>query len=65
MKNTTLFIVAFLITLLVISSAPAYLYLNNLQDSEPWNPEGSEPVLLSKFSSHQELTTYLETSSSL
>jgi len=57
MNNTKLFTVSFLATLLVISSLPLYLYLNN--------PESSEQIALNKFSSYEELKTFLETSSAL
>ena len=57
MNNTKLFTVSFLATLLVISSLPLYLYLNN--------PESSDQIALNKFSSYEELKTFLETSSSL
>lgn len=57
MNNTKLFTVSFLATLLVISSLPLYLYLNN--------PESSDQITLNKFSSYEELKTFLETSSVL
>jgi len=57
MKNTKWFIFSFLATLLVISSVPLSLYLNNPQDSEQIAPEAS----LNKFSSYEELKTFLET----
>ena len=57
MNNTKLFTVSFLATLLVISSLPLYLYLNN--------PEVPNQSILNKFSSYEELKTFLETSSSL
>jgi len=61
MNNTKLFTVSFLATLLVISSLPLYLYLNN--------PSGVTNQItqttLNKFSSYEELKTFLETSSSL
>jgi len=57
MSNTKLFIVSFLATLLVISSIPLYLYLNN--------PNSQDQITLNKFSSYEELKTFLETSSSL
>ncbi|MBA7474627.1 hypothetical protein ES707_09981 [subsurface metagenome] len=57
MNNTKLFTVSFLATLLIISSVPLYLYLNN--------PESSDQIALNKFSSYEELKTFLETSSSL
>jgi len=56
MNNTKLFTVSFLATLLVISSLPLYLYLNN--------PESSDQIALNKFSSYEELKTFLETASS-
>ncbi|MBA7626897.1 hypothetical protein ES703_34355 [subsurface metagenome] len=57
MNNTKMFTVSFLATLLIISSAPLYLYLNN--------PESSDQITLNKFSSYEELKTFVETSSSL
>ena len=57
MNNTKLFAISFLATLLIISSVPLYLYLNN--------PESSDQIALNKFSSYEELKTFLETSSSL
>jgi len=56
MNNTKLFTVSFLATLLVISSIPLYLYLNN--------PESSDQITVNKFSSYEELKTFLETASS-
>jgi inhibitor of cysteine peptidase len=61
MNNTKLFTVSFLTTLLVISSLPLYLYLNN--SAEVLNQ--TTQTTLNKFSSYDELKTYLETSSSL
>jgi len=57
MNNTKLFTVSFLATLLIISSVPLYLYLKT--------PESSDQIALNKFSSYEELKTFLETSSSL
>ena len=57
MKNTKWFIFSFLATLLIISSIPLSLYLNNPQDSEQIEVE----VSLNKFSSYEELKTFLET----
>jgi len=57
MNNTKLFTFSFLATLLVISSLPFYLYLNS--------PEVPNHMTLNKFSSYEELKTFLETSSSL
>jgi len=57
MNNTKLFTVSFLATLLVISSVPLYLYLKT--------PESSDQIALNKFSSYEELKTFLETASSL
>jgi inhibitor of cysteine peptidase len=54
--NTKSFTVSFLATLLVISSLPLYLYLNN--------PESSDQIALNRFSSYEELKTFLETASS-
>jgi inhibitor of cysteine peptidase len=56
MNDTKLFTVSFLATLLVISSLPLYLYLNN--------PESSDQIALNKFSSYEELKNFLETASS-
>jgi uncharacterized secreted protein with C-terminal beta-propeller domain len=60
MNNTKLFTVSFLATLLVISSIPLYLYLNS-----PEAPNQTTHTTLNKFSSYEELKTFLETSSSL
>jgi inhibitor of cysteine peptidase len=61
MNNTKMFTVSFLAALLVISSIPLYLYLNN--------PNGvtnqTTQTTLNKFLSYDELKTFLETSSSL
>ena len=57
MNNTKLFTVSFLATLLIVSSVPLYLYLNN--------PESSDQIALNKFSSYEELKTFVETSSSI
>lgn len=57
MNNTKLFTVSFLATLLVISSVPLYFYLKT--------PESSDQIALNKFSSYEELKTFLETASSL
>lgn len=56
MNNTKLFTVSFLATLLIISSVPLYLYLNT--------PESSNQIALNKFSSYEELKTFVETASS-
>ena len=61
MNNTKMFTVSFLATLLVISSLPLYLYLNN--PTEVTNQ--ITQTTLNKFSSYEELKTFLETSSSL
>ena len=53
MNNTKMFIASFLATLLIISSIPLYLYLNT--------PESSDQIALNKFSSYDELKTFLET----
>jgi inhibitor of cysteine peptidase len=53
MNNTKLFTVSFLATLLIISSIPLYLYLKT--------PESTEQITLNKFSSYEELKTFLET----
>jgi inhibitor of cysteine peptidase len=56
MNNTKLFTVSFLATLLIISSVPLYLYLNT--------HESSGQITLNKFSSYEELKTFLETAPS-
>ncbi len=57
MKNSKWFIFSFLATLLIISSMPLALYLN-----APENPEQTElEIALNKFSSYEELKTFLET----
>ncbi len=56
MKNNKWFIFSFVATLLFISSIPVSLYVINPQDSEQIEPAG-----LNKFSSYQELKTFLET----
>ena len=61
MNNTKLFTVSFLATLLVIASLPLYMYLNN--PTEATNP--ITQTTLNKFSSYEELKTFLETSSLL
>jgi len=53
MNNTKMFIVSFLATILIISSVPLYLCLNT--------PESSNQIALNKFSSYDELKTFLET----
>jgi inhibitor of cysteine peptidase len=57
MNNIKWFTVSFLVTLLIISSVPLYLYLKS--------PESSDQIALNKFSSYGELKTFLETASSL
>jgi len=57
MNNTKLFTVSFLATLLIISSVPLYLYLKT--------PESSDQIALNKFSSYEELKTFVETASSV
>jgi inhibitor of cysteine peptidase len=57
MNNIKWFTVSFLVTLLIISSVPLYLYLKS--------PESSDQIALNKFSSYEELKTFLETASSL
>jgi inhibitor of cysteine peptidase len=52
MKNTKMFTVSFLATLLIISSVPVYFYLNT--------PQSSDQVALNKFSSYEELKTFIE-----
>jgi len=61
MNNTKMFTVSFIATLLVISSLPLYLYLNSPVEAK--NP--ITQTTLNKFSSYDELKTFLETSSSL
>ncbi len=56
MKNTKWFIFSFLATLLIISAIPASLYLISPQAS------GQTELSLNKFSSYDELKTFLETS---
>ncbi len=56
MNNTKLFAISFLATLLIISSLPLYLYLNT--------PESSDQIALNKFSSYEELKTFVKKSSS-
>ena len=59
MKNTKWFIFSFLATLLIISSIPLSLYL-----TAPDNTEQTElDIALNKFSSYEELKTFLETTS--
>ncbi len=62
MKKTTLLIITFLATTLVISSVPIYLYLNALQNPEQTYPEGPIQIGLNKFSSYAELKNYVEAS---
>ena len=60
MNNTKMFMASFLASLLIISSIPLYLYLNN-------PTEVTHPITqstLNKFSSYEELKTFLETSTS-
>jgi len=57
MNNTKMFTISFLATLLIISSVPLYFYLKT--------PESSDQIALNKFSSYEELKTFLETASSL
>jgi inhibitor of cysteine peptidase len=61
MNNTKMFTISFLTTLLVVSSVPLYLYLNSPVGIS--NQTGL--TTLNKFSSYEELKTFLETSSSL
>jgi len=59
MKNTKCFIFSFLATVLIISSIPLSLYL-----TAPDNTEQAEfDIALNKFSSYEELKTFLETTS--
>lgn len=74
------FIVSFLAILLISSTVPLYLYLNapkepeqaspevpeqtEPQETAPTEPESSEPIPLNKFSSYEELKTFLETAAS-
>jgi len=55
-SNTKKFAVAFLATLLAISSIPLYLYLTS--------PGGSSQVALNRFQSYEELKTFIESASS-
>ncbi|MGD9131179.1 MAG: beta-propeller domain-containing protein [Candidatus Bathyarchaeota archaeon] len=57
MNNTKMFTVSFLATLLIISSVPLYFYLNT--------SESSDNITLNKFSSYEELKTFIENDSSL
>ena len=57
MNNTKMFTVSFLATLLIISSVPLYFYLNT--------SESSDQIALNKFSSYEELKTFIENASSL
>jgi inhibitor of cysteine peptidase len=57
MNNTKKFTMSFLATLLIFSSVPLCLYLST--------SEASNNVTLNKFSSYEELKTFLETASSL
>jgi inhibitor of cysteine peptidase len=56
MNNTKLFTISFLATLLIISSVPLCLYLNTR--------ESAGQITLNKFSSYEDLKTFLETASS-
>jgi len=59
MKNSKCFIFSFLATVLIISSIPLSLYL-----TAPDNTEQAElDIALNKFSSYEELKTFLETTS--
>ncbi len=60
MNNTKMFTVSFLATLLIISSIPLYLYLN--KPIVVTNPISQ--TTLNKFSTYEELKTFLETSTS-
>ncbi|MCW4015935.1 MAG: beta-propeller domain-containing protein [Candidatus Bathyarchaeota archaeon] len=56
MNNTKLFAVS-LLAILIISSVPIYLYLTNTEEAE-------QQIAVNKFSSYDDLKTFLETSSS-
>ena len=60
MNNTKLFAISFLATLLIISSVPLYLYLKPPESTD----QITDQIALNKFSSYEELKTFLETSSS-
>ncbi len=62
MKKTTMFIVTFLATILIVSLVPVYLYLNAQVDQGSVNPEAPSPIVLNKFSSYEELKGYVEES---
>ena len=53
MDNTKAFVACFIGVILVISSIPIYVYLNN-------NLETSTPIELNQFASYDELKTFLE-----
>jgi inhibitor of cysteine peptidase len=57
MTNTKLFIVCFLAPILIVSSLPLCFYTNT--------PETSDQIALNKFSSYDELKTFLENTTSL
>ena len=57
LSNTKLFIVCFLAPILIISSLPLFLYVNT--------PESADQITLNKFSSYEELKTFLENTTSL
>jgi uncharacterized secreted protein with C-terminal beta-propeller domain len=57
MNKTLLFTASLLATILIISSVPIYLYLNNPQDAGQ--------IGLNKFSSYDDLKDFLETTSSV
>jgi len=55
MNDKKVFTALFIAMILVISSIPMYVYLNN--------PEASNPIKLNTFSSYEELKTFLENTS--
>jgi inhibitor of cysteine peptidase len=62
MKKTSTFIVTFLVTLLIFSVVPIFLYLNASQNQEQVEPKGSTQIVLNQFKSYQELKDYVEAS---
>lgn len=56
MDNTKAFVACFIGVILVISSIPLYVYLND-------NPETSTPIELNQFASYAELKIFLENTS--
>ena len=58
MNNSKWFVFSFLAAILIISSVPVSLYL-----ASPRSPENPDPIelALNKFSSYEELQTFLKT----